>query len=223
MVQLGLPLKHDEVYERSAFVVSPSNAEAVAAVDAWPDWPGHVLALVGPEGSGKTHLARTWAKLAGALIPSRSNPLDLSNLHGQAVLIEDADRTVAEASLFHLINMAPAHGGALLLTSRLAPRDWNTSIPDLRSRLNAMPAVEIGEPDDLLLQTLLKRFFEQRLISPPADLYPYLLARMERSVAGARTMVEKLDAAGHAGRRPINRALARHVLESSGDLLDKAV
>ena len=45
-LRLGRPASHS----RDEFVTGPSNTEAVAALDAWPAWPGGTLALVGPEG-----------------------------------------------------------------------------------------------------------------------------------------------------------------------------
>ncbi|MGZ8370082.1 MAG: chromosomal replication initiator DnaA, partial [Caulobacteraceae bacterium] len=72
--QLPLNLDRSPVFRREGFIVSPSNAEAVRAVDAWPDWPGGCLVLSGPEGVGKTHLARAWADAVGAAVPSRTAP-----------------------------------------------------------------------------------------------------------------------------------------------------
>lgn len=212
--QLTIPLTHPPVHTRAAFVESPANAEALAAVDRWPAWPNGTLALVGPEGSGKTHLSAIWAERAGA---RRFTPGDdVSALAGAPVLVEDADRAGDEA-LFHLINRAADDGG-LLLTSRTRPTAWRSALPDLRSRLNALTVVEIGEPDDALLIAVLEALFRERLRKPLPELYDYLLRRMPRSVAAAREMVRLLDAAAGEQARPLNRALAREVLDETADL-----
>jgi chromosomal replication initiation ATPase DnaA len=128
-------------------------------------------------------------------------------------LVEDVDQGIDEEALFHLINMAAHQGGGLLLTARTPPAQWAASLPDLRSRLNAMPVALIEEPDDEVLEGVLKKFFRERSIRPPKEVYPYLLRRMQRSIPYARDIVERLDEAADAEQRPISRALARQVLE----------
>ena len=223
--QLRLALRRQPALARADFIVSDRNREAVAAVDSWPDWPGGRLALVGPEGSGKTHLARAWAARTGAFVAG-DHGLDLARAPVGPILLEDVDRGVADDALFHLINRADA-GGSLLLTARVAPRLWPAGLPDLRSRLNALFAVEIGAPDDEVLEALLLRFFRDRHIRPDPDLLPYLLRRMERSATAAQALVSRLDEAADASGRAITRALAREILGAddrpdgrSGDLFE---
>ena len=219
--QLRLSLKQPPSWAREDFVVSPANEVGVRLLDAWPSWPGRVLALVGPEGAGKTHLAMAWAKQADAVMPSADAPVDLANLPGRAVLIENADRAVSEISLFHLINMAAQHGGSLLLTSRRPPREWPSErVPDLRSRLNALPVAELEEPDDAVLIGVLRKLFRERKIRPTEDTYGYLVRRMERSVVQAKAIVRKLDEAADALQRPVSRALAKEVLEAGDATMD---
>lgn len=208
--QLRLALRRQPTFDRAHFIVSERNRDAVAAVESWPGWPGGRLALFGPEGSGKTHLARRWAARTGAFVASNA-ALDLATAPVGPILLEDVDRGVADDALFHLINRADA-GGSLLLTARLAPRLWPTGLPDLRSRLNALFAVEIGAPDDTVLEGILLRFFRERHIRPDPDLLSYLLRRMERSATAAQALVARLDEAADVSGRPINRALAREVL-----------
>lgn len=211
--QLRLQLGSPPSYRRETFIVSSSNDEAVRALDAWPAWHGGVLALVGPRGTGKTHLAQAWADQVGAVTLAFNALLpDLHDLAGRPVLMEDADRSDAE-TLFHLINMAPQAGGGLLLTARRAPVTWPAALPDLRSRLNALPVAELGEPDDDLLEGVLQKFFRERHIRPSDDIFSYLLRRMERSVPVALALVERLDEASDAEHRPVSRALARQILE----------
>jgi chromosomal replication initiation ATPase DnaA len=214
--QLVIPLQNPPLYTRAAFAVSDANAEAVALVDRWPAWPNGALALVGPEGIGKTHLATVWARAAGAGVWRRGD--DLSALAGAPVLVEDADQAGDEA-LFHLINRAAADGG-LLLTARTRPTSWESALPDLRSRLNALTVAEIDAPDDALLVAVLEALFRERLHRPMPELYEYLLKRMPRSVAAARETVRLLDQAAGEQGRPLNRALAREVLEEAADLFD---
>jgi chromosomal replication initiation ATPase DnaA len=208
--QLRLALRRQPDSDRANFIVTDRNRDAVAAVDSWPNWPGARLALIGPEGSGKTHLARAWAATAGAFVAGHA-ALDLAKAPVGPILLEDVDRGVAEEALFHLINRADA-GGSLLLTARTAPRLWPAQLPDLRSRLNALFAVEMGAPDDAVLERLLLRFFRDRHIRPDPDLLPYLLRRMERSATAAQALVSRLDEAADALGRPITRALAREIL-----------
>ena len=206
------------MFRREDLIVSASNAEAVKAVDAWPYWRGGVLALIGPPGSGKSHLAALWAERTGAIIPGEDDTHDLARLEGRSVLLEDADRWDQAEVLFHLINIAARHdGGGLLLTARKPPSAWTTDLPDLRSRLNALPVVELGEPDDAILAGMLVALFRARNIKPAEDLTPYLVRRMERSASAARDIVARLDEAAAPDHRAVNRSLARQVLDFASD------
>lgn len=213
--QLRLELRRPTSYRRETFIVSQTNEDAVRTIDAWPNWHGGCLALVGPEGAGKTHLAQAWAKRAKARILTKASgeALDLASLQGRPVLFEDADRGAPDEMLFHLINMAGADGGGLLLTARTAPSAWPTALPDLRSRLNALPVAELWPPDDVVLEGVLTKFFRERNIRPTDDLIPYLLRRIERSIPRAQEIVARLDEAADAEQRAVSRALARQILE----------
>ncbi len=215
--QLRLKLARPSSYARAEFVLSETNREAIVALDAWPEWHGACLALIGPEGSGKTHLARGWAERVGALVLDPRHT-EIAEAHGRPVLLEEAEKAHPE-TLFHLINMAPTSGG-LLLTSRSHPRSWPADLPDLRSRLNALSVAIIGEPDDIVLEGVLRKFFRERNIKPADDVYPYLMRRIERSVRRAREIVARLDEAADAEQRDITRNLARQILESETPTLD---
>ena len=217
--QLRLGLRRPPAYDRGAFVEGPSNAAARAALDAWPRWPGGALALIGPEGSGKTHLARAWADAAGAVVLDRAAP-DLLAAEHRPALVEDVDQGCDEEALFHLINLAARDGAGLLLTARARPGAWPAALPDLRSRLNALVVAEIEPPDDEVLGGVLRNFFRERNIRPHEDVYPYLLRRMERSIAGAREIVRRLDETEHPEIRPVSRTLARQILEIDIENLD---
>jgi chromosomal replication initiation ATPase DnaA len=216
-VQSRLRLEQAQPRDRASFIPSASNLEARAALDAWPNWPGAKLVLVGPEGSGKTHLGCAWADRVGAQV------LDWRSLRGAAialgrpVLVEDVERLPADETLLRLIDQAePAT--SLLLTARTAPRAWATQLPDLRSRLNALMVAELQGPDDVVLEGLLGRFFRERNIRASKSVLDYLVRRIERSAPAARDVVARIDEAAAAQGRNITRDLAREVLgEAAND------
>lgn len=218
--QLPLTLEHAENYSAADLVRSACNGEAFRALEAWPRWPGGVLALIGPAGVGKTHMAMAWAETAGAEVPSSRAPLDLLGLDGKAVVVDDADRTVSDVTLFHLINMAAQRRLTLLVTSRIPPSEWPVELPDLRSRLRALNTVEIDPPDDAMLLGVLEKLFRDHHIRPAPDLYAYLQRRIERSIPAARDIVRRLDHAASAHSRPIGRMLARQILGDQPTLIE---
>lgn len=218
--QLAFDLPVRSATGREDFFVSPSNAVAVAQIEAWRDWPQRKLVLVGPEGAGKTHLAHVWADASGAKIVAAADlpGAGIEALAGQgAVAVEDADRIAgeraAEEALFHLHNLMLAEGGALLLTARSAPRQWPLALPDLRSRLEATASATLEAPDDALLAALLVKLFADRQIAVPPRLIPYLVGRMDRSFAAAQALVAALDRRALETGRKIGVGLAAELLD----------
>ena len=197
---------------------SPANGEAVRVLGCVAGLAGPCAGLVGPMGSGKSHLARAWAQAVGAARFERGS--DLAALEGRPVLFEDVDRHMNDEALFHLFNMAGMPGGGLLMTARRLPAQWKADLPDLRSRLNGLTVAQIGAPDDALLRGVLEKFFRERNIRPADDVYEYLLRRIERSIPAARKVVRQLDEAADQQRRGVSRVLAREVLEDSLELFE---
>ena len=198
--QLAFDLGFRPALGRGDFIVAPSNADAVAWIDRWPDWPDlgtgfRALALHGPAGIGKSHLAAVW----------RSRAPD-------GVLIDDAASPTDERTLLHELNRLKEAGRHLLLVGREAPARWPVRLPDLASRLKAIPAVAIGAADDELLRALYAKLFADRQLAVEPALIGWLLARHERSGAAALDAVRRLDAAALERHQPLGIALAREIL-----------
>ncbi len=196
--QPPLPLGWQDRHGPADFIVADSNRAAFAWLADPARWPMPRALLVGPAGSGKTHLAAIFAAAGGRVI-------------------EDADRDTDGEPLFHAWNAASATA-PLLLTARAVPRDWAHRLPDLASRLAATPQVAIAEPDDALLGAVLRKRLRDRGLRAGDDLIAYLCLRIERSFAGAAAIVERLDAAALSEHRELSVPLARQLLEAQGEL-----
>jgi len=215
--QLALALCHAENFAREDFLSGPSNAVALALVDAWPDWSYRTVMLTGPEGSGKSHLAAMWAQAAGArLIAARA--VEEANVPAAlatgALVVEDVTAgSFEEKALFHLLNLAREQDAFVMLTARTPPATF--AIADLTSRLKALPVVAIAPPDDGLLRAVLLKLFSDRQLAVDEALLGYVGTRIERSFAAARAVVALLDAEAMRRKRPLTRALAAEILRTS--------
>ncbi len=194
----ALPLAWPADLSPNRLAITDANRAAAAWLAAPGLWPVPVTLLVGPEGSGKSHLAAWFAA------------------SHQATVIESAERADPE-QLFHAWNAA-TRVCPLLLTSRLPPRDWAHGLPDLASRLTATPLVRLGEPDDELLAAVLAKLFAERGIGVGDDLIRWLLVRIERSLSAAQAVVSALDEAALARRRAVTIPLAREVIDGQFSL-----
>jgi len=201
--------------------VAPSNADAVAWVDSWPDWPARAIVVYGPEGSGKSHLAQTWRlRAAAAELPATDVSGDALG-GADAFVVEDVDlNPPVEADWFHFLNLLAERRKWALFTARLAPIRWQTALPDLSSRMRALPAVGIARPEDTLVEAVLVKHLTDRQLRVAPEVVRYVAQRLERSLAAVARVAAALDAAALAQKRAPTIPLARQVMRAEGFELD---
>jgi chromosomal replication initiation ATPase DnaA len=208
--QLPLDLPHVVSFRRDDFLESRANEKALALVERWPDWPASAAAIVGPHGSGKSHLASIWAERSGArtlpahLLAREDVPRALTT--GALVVENLSPGDYDEQALFHLFNLAKEDGASLLFTSTHPLESGIAALPDLASRLRTVAVAKLDAPDDALIAAVLVKLFADRQVTIDQDVIAYLLPRMERSLGSARELVAKIDAAALAAGRPATRA-----------------
>ena len=217
--QLAFALPHTESLTRDNFLEGPANAAGLALIDGWPEWPNRIMLLVGPEGSGKSHLAAIWAEQAGARAIS-AHALTAAAVPGAlatgALVVEDLNPPdVDERALFHLMNLAREDQAFVLITARVAPSAAEVELRDLRSRLRAVPTILLSPPDDALFRALIVKFCADRQLAVDESVVRYLATRIERSYAAARRAVELLDTEALRLGRPVTRALAAELLRDA--------
>jgi chromosomal replication initiation ATPase DnaA len=220
--QLALELPHAESLSRDDYLEGPTNTQALALVERWPDWSNRVMMLVGPEGCGKSHLAAIWAAISGARVVAAHalTPTDVpAALATGALVVEHLEPgNFDERAVFHLLNLARETNAFVLMTARTAPASFEVELRDAGSRLRAIPVVTVEPPDDQLLRALLVKFCADRQMAVDEGVVRYLATHIERSFASAREAVELLDAEALRQGRPVTRALAATLFRDQGTL-----
>jgi len=217
--QIPLDLGHEPGQSRDDLIVTGANRDAVAFVEAWPNLPGPSGLIVGPAGSGKTHLAAIWRQEAGAaaIAASQLEEIGSFGLSGsENILIDDiGEYPFDNSGLFHLLNALRSGGGSLLMTARRYPSAWPVNLPDLASRLKAAATVAICEPDDILLSGVITKLFADRQLSIDPAVVSFIVSRMERSLVTAIRIVETIDRMALERKARITRNLASLALAAA--------
>ena len=215
--QYPLELPHASRFGTEDYLIGPANAAAHALVTSWPAWPDRLLLLIGEEGAGKSHLAEIWRSQAGATAAADAHGAIALFLErpGRAVLLDDADRAGAEDALFHLLNTARERGGDLLLTARSAPSPAWPSLPDLASRLRALPVARLEPPDEAMVKAVLVKMLDDRQLRVDSDVVEFIAKRSDRSLGAIRRVGAELDRESLARGRGVGRGLAADVLARS--------
>lgn len=216
--QLTFDLSRQAALGRAHFVVGESNRSVFAAIEAWQAWPMARMALAGPAGAGKTHLAHIWADESGGRVLNAAALTEdiVPEAASLPLALDDAQRVagdpVRERALFHLLNLTKEIGHPLLITCAVPPARWPVNLPDLKSRLSALPLTEIGPPDDELLAALFEKLFSDRQLDAGDGVVRYLVTHATRSFAAARALVDRLDAVALSEKQELRLPLVRRVI-----------
>jgi hypothetical protein len=194
MRQIALPLDELRGGASSSLIITLSNATAFAGLGSSASWPRHCAILVGPARSGKSLMARYFGGQGGTVI-------------------DDAETNAAE-TLFNAWNRAQESAVPLLLISRWLPADWNIALPDLKSRLGSALLLEIGAPDDEMIEQLLQKQLADRGAAITMDALSYVKRRIERSYAAIESFARAANAMALAENAPVNLTLVKKVLDT---------
>lgn len=197
MSQISLPFDWPGQGAGEDFLVSEANRVAVRHLEGWRDWPLAISVLTGPPLSGRSLLGRRFAAMSGGSV------------------IDDAEGQ-DEQMLFHAWNEAQTSRRPLLLIGRSAPAQWTVALPDLRSRLAAVPHIAIGEPDEPLARALIERTLGAMGANFAPDLADWLLRRIERSYGAIAAVTRLLNEVAMSSGRKISVAMAKEALQAAG-------
>lgn len=200
MSQIPLNLRPQAQPSFANFHVAAGNQAAVDMLLARERWTSPVLLLLGPNGSGKTHLGLAWqARYSGEFI-------------------DDAEQA-AEAELFDAINRALAGEiSGLILASQIAPTKWGVDMPDLKSRLNAVPTLTLAEHDEASLEPILRELFEQVGRTVSQDVVAFVLQQTERSVDVLRELVHELDIEAGSAKADLTKSFVAKYLKQRSEV-----
>lgn len=209
---------------REDFMVSSCNFVAVETIDNWPDWPFFAICLYGPSGCGKTHLSQIFSDNISVAtnfpykIPNiKAQNINLDTPHQlfskhKCLIVEDLSENINQEAMFHLYNLYRNEGGYILFTANEAPARMNITLPDLRSRLNIIPAIEISEPDDEMLSALILKLFADRQLIISPEIVGYMLKNMQRSFSFCNHLVAEIDNISLARKRAISINIVKEAI-----------
>lgn len=240
--QLTLNFQPHPSYNRDDFLISTCNQDAYRLVSEWPLKWGHApypyTALIhGPKSSGKTYVAKIWqaASMAYDIKSAQNNEQTQNPRQNQnqqqksspktilsetlftenlsdisAFIIEDIEKW-DEQILLHWFNKINESQKFLLLTS--GQKYHKFTLPDLSSRIYSLHRVEISAPDDDILKMLIFKIFSSKSIKIAPHIVDYLLLNLPRQFSEIISVIEQLDIAALAGKRPITIPFIKQILK----------
>lgn len=226
-MQLPLPVRLPDDASFANFHAHARAALALGALREALARPGSRVFLHGAPGSGRTHLLQAcchaleargeaFVYLPLAALAAYPPAEVLAGLETSAlVCLDDLDAVAGapgwEEQLFHLCNRLA--GTRLLVAARQPPAALGIALADLRSRLQAMLVLAVGEPaDEDKRAALMLRASNRGLVLEP-EVARYILSRAPRGMGELIGVLERLDQRSLAAGRRLSVPFVRDAMQ----------
>ena len=224
--QLPLDFAVRNYMGRDDFMVSECNKEAFMLLDGWPNWLGSGAVIYGPKGCGKSHLTQLFLEkvrnfAAPPLVASvvNCNMINMRNFkklsnENKVLVVENLRPGNHDEALFHLFNLFNVPERWILFTAEKAPAQMQFALKDLQTRLNMLPCAAISEPDDVMLQMLIVKLFDDRQLKITPEILQYIINNAPRSFEYIEKLVAEIDEISLAYQTAVTYTIVRQAMES---------
>ena len=208
-------LNSEEHFFEDDFCISQSNQDVYDYLFKWPSWESNILNIQGPSKSGKTFLLTIFAQKHSFIkISSKglsSEKIDFL-LSQKSLIVEDIDQSTSEEILFLIFNDFKANNKFLVFSSTQDSSNIKFELKDLASRFKSVFNLEISNPSDNLLYSILLKQLSSRQIVIKKELLTHIIYRIERTYNAVNKFVVNIDKESLVNKKKIDLKLINHVL-----------
>ncbi len=192
--QLIFDIPNFENYNPQDYFVSSSNDDVAKLIKLFPKWHNNGMVVCGPKKSGKTHLAHIWKSMANANLYDFRTDFDIRKIISTENCIFDNFDSLSkrnEKALFQIYNDIIKNKKFILIL--ISNDKFFVKLLDLKSRLKALNFAKINDPDDLLINAIILKFFHDNQIKVAPDVVHFILNRISRNFNEIQIFLTKLN------------------------------
>ncbi|MCI5054185.1 MAG: DnaA/Hda family protein [Pelagibacteraceae bacterium] len=193
-----------------------SNSNVLNFLDKFPNWETKLINIVGEKKSGKSFILQLFRKKNQ--FNYISNKEDFEKKYDELFLVDKLildGFQINEDKFFSLINHFILHKKYLIISSREPLTMLEIKLLDLKSRLKEFLLIEIQNPSDDLIYSLILKYFSDNQIVIKKDLVEYIVKKIDRSYSSIEKFLIKLNDQSIIKKKKIDYKLINEVLNET--------
>ena len=195
------------------FIKDISNSDVMNFLKKFPNWENKLINIVGEKKSGKTFILQIFKNKNQFLYINNATEFEkkYDKLFDADKLILDSFE-IDEERFFSLINNFILHKKYLIISSTEPLTRAKIKLQDLISRLKQFFLLEIKNPSDELIYSLILKYFSDNQIIIKKDLIDYIVKKIDRSYSKINKFLLKLNDLSVIKKKKIDYKLINEVL-----------
>ncbi len=205
----------NSIYSEENFIQDSSNLEAFNYLSRFPKWENRLINLYGEKKSGKTFLLNIFKNKENFFYINHDEDFqkNFDSLFLKKKLIID-DISIDENLMFSLINNFILHNKYLIISSRVPITSSKVDLKDLKSRLRQFYLLEIKNPSDNLVYSLIMKFFSDNQVVIRKEIVENIVKKIDRSYLRIDDFLTKLNKVSIIKKKKIDYKLINEVFNS---------
>ena len=205
----------NSIYSEENFIKDSSNLEAFNYLLKFPNWENRLINLYGEKKSGKTFLLNILKNKENYFYINHDEEFqkNFDSLFLKKKLIID-NISIDENVMFSLINNFILHNKYLIISSRVPITSSKVDLKDLKSRLRQFYLLEIKNPSDNLVYSLIMKFFSDNQVVIRKEIVENIVKKIDRSYLRIDDFLTKLNKVSIIKKKKIDYKLINEVFNS---------
>ena len=204
-----------KIFSKDDYIFDETNKSAFEIINSFPNWQNNLVNLVGPKKSGKSLLLKILEITHSFLyISEKSFQKDnLDTIFKSERLILDMD-VLLEDKVFSIVNDFYTNKKYLVISSNKPLTNIQFKLKDLSSRFKLFNIIEILNPSDHLIYSLIIKFFSDNQIVIKKELVNFIVKKIDRSYLRVNNFLEKLNNQSIIEKRKIDFKMINKVIDT---------